>query len=130
MIQLRILSGKQAGDTYVVRHFPFRVGRAQKNDLMLDESGVWDNHLTLDFEKSEGIVLHTGADAFAAINDEHQTTSARLRNGDIISLGSSKIQFWLAAPRQRGLHLRELFVWFLLAAVTACQFGLIYQLLK
>jgi len=130
MIQLRLLSGQKAGDTHVVRHFPFHVGRAQKNDLILDEPGVWDTHLTLEFQKPDSFVLHTAADAFAAINDEHQTTSARLRNGDIISFGSAKIQFWLAAPRQRGLRLCELLVWFILAAVTAFQFALIYQLLK
>lgn len=130
MIQLRILCGKKAGDTQVVRRFPFHIGRAAKSDLILDEAGVWDSHLILEFQKPEGFVLHTAADAFAAINDEHQTTSARLRNGDIISFGSAKIQFWLAAPRQHGLRQREFFVWFILAIVTAFQFVLIYRLLK
>lgn len=129
MIQLRILSGQMAGEVQVVRRFPFRIGRAPENDLRLETAGVWDNHLTLEFEKSEGFVLRTAPDAFAAINEE-QKTSARLRNGDIISFGSAKIQFWLAAPRQRGLHLRELSVWLLLLAVTAFQFVLIYQLIR
>ena len=130
MIQLRVLSGKKAGDTLVVRHFPFSVGRAPQNDLMLDEPGVWDRHLTFEFHKPDGFILHTEADAFAAINDEHQKTSARLSNGDVISFGSAKIQFWLSAPLQRGLRLRELFVWFILSGITAFQFVLIYQLLK
>jgi pSer/pThr/pTyr-binding forkhead associated (FHA) protein len=129
MIQLRILSGQTAGDTQVVRRFPFRIGRAPENDLRLEAAGVWDNHLTLEFQKSEGFVLHTAPDAFAAINEE-QKQSARLRNGDIVSFGSAKIQFWLAAPRQRGLRLRELSVWLLVAAITALQFVLIYRLVK
>lgn len=129
MIQLRILSGKMAGDTQIVRRFPFHIGRATGNDLILDEPGVWDNHLTLGFEKGEGFTLQTAPETFAAINEESKT-SARLRNGDIISFGSAKIQFWLAAPRQRGLRLKELSVWLLLAAVTAFQFFLIYRLLK
>jgi len=41
-----------------------------------------------------------------------------LCNGDIISFGSAKIQFWLAPVKLRGLHLREAYVWLLLAAVT------------
>jgi hypothetical protein len=53
-----------------------------------------------------------------------------LRNGDIISLGSVKIQFWLGPVGQRGLRLRELFVWILLALVVFSQFILIYWLLK
>ncbi len=129
MIQLRILSGQTADDTLVIRRFPFRIGRARENDLCLEANGVWDHHLTLDFQKSEGFTLHTAPDTFAAIN-EQTVTSARLRNGDIVSFGSAKIQFWLAAPRQRGLHLRELSVWLLLIAVTAFQFVLIYRLLK
>lgn len=129
MIQLNILSGKMAGDVRVVRHFPFRVGRAADNELVLDEPGVWDRHLTLEVQKGEGFTLQTEADAFVAINEEPQA-SARLRNGDIISFGSAKIQFWLAAPRQRGLRLRELFVWGIMVAVTAFQFFLIYRLLK
>lgn len=129
MIQLNILSGKLAGDVRVVRHFPFRVGRAADNELVLDEPGVWDRHLTLEVQKDEGFTLQTEAGAFAAVNEEPQT-SARLRNGDIISFGPVKVQFWLAAPRQRGLRLRELFVWGILVAVTAFQFFLIYRLLK
>jgi pSer/pThr/pTyr-binding forkhead associated (FHA) protein len=129
MIQLRILSGQTAGETQIVRRFPFRIGRAVENDLRLETAGVWDNHLTLEFQKSEGFVLHTAPEAFVAINAE-QKKSARLRNGDIISFGSAKIQFWLAAPRQRGLHLRELSVWLLIAGITAAQFILIYRLVR
>jgi hypothetical protein len=129
MVQLRILSGKTAGETTLVRRFPFHVGRAAGNQLQLDAAGVWDRHLTLEFHKSEGFTLHTVADAFAAVNEQPQTT-VRLRNGDIISFGSAKIQFWLAPAKLRGLRFREGFVWALLAAVTALQIALIYRLLK
>ncbi len=129
MIQLKIISGRTAGDIQVVRRFPFHIGRAQDNGLRLESPGVWDHHLTLAFEKGEGFTLHTAPEAFAAVN-EQPVNFARLRNGDVISFGSAKIQFWLAAPRLRGLRLREVFVWALLVAVTACQFLLIYRLLK
>jgi pSer/pThr/pTyr-binding forkhead associated (FHA) protein len=129
MIQLRILTGKMAGDIQVVRHFPFRIGRTSDNDLVLNEPGVWDHHLTLGFQKDEGFLLKADENAFAVINEEQQI-SARLRNGDVISFGSAKIQFWLSPPRQRGLQIRELFIWILLAAVTACQMTLISRLLK
>ena len=129
MIQLRILSGQTAGDIQVVRRFPFRIGRSPGNDLKLDDAGVWDRHLTLEFGKSEGVTMSAAPDAFAAVNEQPVTT-ARLRNGDIISFGSAKIQFWLAAPRQHGLRLREFSVWLLIATVTAFQFFLIYRLLR
>jgi pSer/pThr/pTyr-binding forkhead associated (FHA) protein len=129
MIQLRILSGKMAGNIQVVRHFPYRIGRAADNDLCFDDSGVWDNHLAVVFQKHEGFILQTASDAFAAVNDEAKNT-ARLRNGDVISFGSAKIQFWLDAPRQRTLRVREFCVWLLIAGITAFQVALIYRLLK
>jgi len=129
MIQLRILSGNMAGSLKAVRHFPFHIGRAASNELVMDDSGVWDNHLTLEFQKSEGVILKTAPEAFAAINDQSQS-EARLRNGDVISFGSSKIQFWLAPPPQRGLGFRELCVWLLLSGVTTFQIFLVYVLLK
>ena len=128
MIQLNVLSGKKAGSRTVVRHFPFRVGRAPDNDLQLGDDGVWDEHLTLGFE-SGGFNLAVASGALVAVNGgpfQNQT----LRNGDIITIGSAKLQFWLAAARQRGLRFREFFVWALIAAITAGQFALIYWLLR
>lgn len=128
MVQLRILSGAKAGGFQAVRRFPFHVGRAADNDLCLDATGVWDHHFVLDLRRNEGFTLQTSDQAFTAINDQPQA-SARLRNGDIISFGSAKVQFWLAGPAQRGLRIRELFVWALLILVTLGQFTLLYFLL-
>ena len=127
MIQLDVLSGKKAGSQTVVRCFPFRVGRAPDNDLQLGDDGVWDEHLTLGFERG-GFNLAVASGALVAVNGgpfQNQT----LRNGDIITVGSAKLQFWLAAARQHGLRTRELFVWALVATVTAAQFVLIYWLI-
>jgi hypothetical protein len=129
MIQFNILSGKRAGAELAARHFPFRVGRAPGNELQLDDDGVWDRHLALEFDRRKGFTLVTAPNALAAVNGEPVQT-AILRSGDIITVGSAKFQFWLAAARQRGLYLREAFVWALLAAITAGQFALIYWLLR
>ena len=77
---------------------------------------------------NEGFVLQTFDQAFAAVNEQPQT-STRLRNGDIISFGSAKLQFWLANPEQCSLRLRELVVWALWFFLTLGQFALIYFLL-
>jgi predicted component of type VI protein secretion system len=128
MIQLNVLSGKKAGSQTVVRRFPFRVGRAVDNDLQLDDDGVWDEHLTLGFQ-SGGFNLAVAPSALIAVNGGPFQNQS-LRNGDIITIGSAKLQFWLAAARQRGLRFRELFVWTLIAAITAAQFALIYRLIR
>jgi pSer/pThr/pTyr-binding forkhead associated (FHA) protein len=128
MIQLNVLSGKKAGSQLVVRRFPFRVGRDAGNDLQLDDGGVWDRHLTLEFQ-SGGFNLAVAPDALVTVNDGPFQNQI-LRNGDIITVGSAKLQFWLAAARQNSLRWRELFVWTLAAAVTAAQIVLIYRLLQ
>jgi pSer/pThr/pTyr-binding forkhead associated (FHA) protein len=127
MIQLNILSGRQAGAQSVARHFPFRIGRAPGNELQIEDYGVWDEHLTLEFQPQSGFNLATAPDALAAVNGE-PVQSAILRNGDTITLGSVKIQFWLAAARQGSLFAREFFVWALIAAVTAFELALVYWL--
>ena len=127
MIQLNVLSGKKAGSRAVVRRFPFRVGRAPENHLQLEDDGVWDRHLALELQDG-GFHLAVAPGALAAVNGEPFQNQI-LRNGDTITIGSAKVQFWLAAARQRGLRTRELFVWALVATVTAAQFVLIYWLI-
>jgi hypothetical protein len=68
-------------------------------------------------------------DAVIAVNNQAFET-VRLFNGDIITVGSTKLQFWLASVQQHGLRLRELLVWTVLIAVSAFQLLLIYQLLR
>jgi predicted component of type VI protein secretion system len=128
MIQLDVLSGKKAASRTVVRRFPFRVGRAAGNDLQLDDGGVWDQHLALEFQ-SGGFNLAVAPNALVAVNGGPFQNKI-LRNGDIITIGSAKLQFWLAAVRQRSLRFREFFVWALIAVVTAAQFVLIYWLIR
>ena len=128
MVLLRFLSGPKADGLQAVRRFPFHVGRAPDNDLCLEASGIWDYHFVLELRPNEGFTFQTIDAAFAAVNDQPKT-SARLRNGDVISFGSAKIQFWLSAPLQRGLRLRELLVWTLLILVTVGQLAIIYYLL-
>jgi hypothetical protein len=128
MVQLRILSGSKAGGLQAVRRFPFHIGRAADNDLCVDGDGIWDYHFMLDLRPGEGFTFQTFDQAFATVNDAPQT-SLTLRNGDVISFGSVKLQFWLAPPVQRGLRVRELFVWMLLLVVSVGQITLISWLL-
>ena len=127
MIQLLILTGKKTAGQFIARHFPFCVGRAPGNDLQLDDDGVWDRHLTLEFHPQQGITLTAAPDALVTVNSRPVQT-ALLRNGDVITLGAAKLQFWLAVVRQQGLRLREGFTWALLSLVVLCEVFLIYQL--
>lgn len=129
MIQLHILSGKKAGSRVAAGRFPFRIGRAPLNDLPLDDDGVWDQHIVLEFLRKEGFRLAAAPEAIAAVNSK-PAGDAILRNGDIITLGSAKLQFWIAPARQRGLRLRENFIWALLFFVALTEIALIYVTLR
>jgi len=125
MIQLKILSGKMAGAVVAARRFPFRVGRVPGSDLQMEEPGVWDKHLQIDFRPGEGFQLSTQPEAVTSVNGT-PAQSLLLRNGDLIELGPVKIRFWLGEVAQKSLTRRELFIWALIALVSLGQVALIY----
>jgi pSer/pThr/pTyr-binding forkhead associated (FHA) protein len=127
MVQFRILSGKQAGATWVARRFPVRVGRAAAADLRLEDDGVWDEHLLLQFRPAVGYVLTAQPEALTRVNGEPVQETV-LRNGDSIQAGAAELQFWLAEARQGSLAPREIFTWGLIVAVFAAQAALLYWL--
>jgi len=129
VVQLRILSGQKAGSAWVARRFPVCIGRSAASNLQLEEDGVWDQHLRLDFEPAAGIVLRALPNALVTVN-EQSVHKAVLRNGDAIGLGSLRIQFWLSETRQSGLHFREGLTWAGITAACLGQVGLIYWLLR
>jgi len=129
MIHLEILSGNQAGASWVARRFPVRINRSPTADLRLEEAGVWDEHLTLGFDRTAGFVLNVAPQAIAAVNGQ-PVQQVILRNGDCIEIGSAKIRFWLSETRQTGLRIREGLTWAALITITGCQIALIYWLLR
>ena len=129
MVQLRILSGKKAGEAFIARHFPVRVGRSSAADLRVEEDGVWEQHLELDFRPGEGFFLKAHPEALARINGE-TVGQARLKNGDGIEIGSLKLQFWLSETRQSTLRAREWLTWAGIGIISLGQVLLVYWLLN
>jgi pSer/pThr/pTyr-binding forkhead associated (FHA) protein len=129
MIQLKILTGKMAGTTWVARHFPVRIGRSTRADLQLEEPGVWEEHFQITLDVKQGFIVETQPNALATVNGE-PTQQSILHNGDLIEIGSLKIQFWLGEATQRGLKIREGLVWAIIAAVTLGQIALVYWLIR
>lgn len=129
MIQFQILSGKQAGSDIVVRHFPFCIGRGADADLQLDDAGVWDRHVQIEFQAGEGFTFSVNTQALTLVNGE-RVESGVLRNGDLIELGSMRLRFWLARSKQKSLRFRETLTWMALIALFGGQIALIYWLLN
>ena len=128
MIQLNVLSGKMAGQQFVARHLPVRIGRGANCDLRLEEEGVWDQHAELTLSRAEGFQLSVQAQTVLIVNNQ-PTQTARLRNGDSVQIGSVRLQFWLAPTQQRGLRLREGFVWGMVAAISLVEVATAYWFL-
>lgn len=129
MLQFQIISGKQAGFLWNARRFPVRIGRGAGSDLQVEEDGVWDEHARVDLKPGEGFVMAVHPGALLSVNQSPVET-IRLRNGDIITVGSARIAFRLSQTKQRGLKLRELFVWLTIAGITVGQLVLIGWLLR
>ena len=129
MIQLKVLSGKQAGSTTVARRFPFQVGRAPASGLVIQEPGVWDQHFLVRFERGNGFIASPQGEALMTVNGV-AARDTRLNNGDCIELGGVRLQFWLGDTRQSGFRLREWCFWAGIALVTLTQVALIYRLLR
>ena len=128
MIQLHILSGKQAGSDIVVRRFPFVIGRGTAH-LPLDDGGVWERHLQIDFERGTGFTFTTHAEASVVVNGG-PAAGGLLRNGDLIELGSASLRVWLTRTEQRSLRWRESLTWTAMLFVLAGQGALIWWLLR
>ena len=126
MIQLIILNGRKAGTRIVSGCFPFSIGRASACSLVLDDAGVWDRHLDIQCLDDE-FSLAVGPDAVASLNGEPLQTG-RVRDGDVIELGSVKVRFGFSPMRQTGLHFREALTWLALTAVCLGQVAIIYLL--
>jgi pSer/pThr/pTyr-binding forkhead associated (FHA) protein len=127
MIQFNVLTGKKAGSSWVARRFPVRAGRSPSADLHLSEAGVWDEHFEVRFKPGVGFVLVACSEALSAVNGRVARETI-LRNGDIVTAGGMRLQFWLAETRQLGLGWREWSTWAGIAAVSLLQVALVYWL--
>lgn len=128
MLQLQILSGKQAGHLWEARRFPVRVGRAAESDLCLEEDGVWAEHFQLSSAVETGFTLTAYPGALVTVNRMPIQTVV-LKNGDLITAGAVKLSFRLSVTRQRSLRAREWFVWAMIIGLSLGQLGLLVWLL-
>lgn len=129
MVQLRILSGKQAGAVVVARRFPFRIGRSEGADWRAEDAGVWEEHAEINLEEDQRFSVRTLSDGLVSLNRQ-PVSEAVLRNADLIEMGSLRFRFWLGETRQKRLGWREALVWSLIAGMAAAQVALIIWLLR
>ena len=125
MIRLQILSGKQAGTHKIVRRFPFRMGRLKGLEFESDEPGVWDRHLELHLDSARVSAI-SNPEAGLLVNDE-PVIQKHLRIGDVLTVGSLKLRFWLDDARQKGGTVYEILNVFLWLGVLSLEVWLIWR---
>lgn len=129
MIQFRVVDGRRRGDVLGAGRFPVRIGRGKSDQLRIEEAGVWESHVEIRLSAIEGFIVKARAEAPARRNGE-PFVETQLHNGDVIELGSCRLQFLLSDVVQKGLHLREALTWIGIALFAAAQGGLIWWLLN
>jgi hypothetical protein len=128
MVQLQILSGKNAGAQFTAARLPVQIGRDAGADLRLEEPGVWPRHFQISWQGLD-LVCESQPDALLSINGV-PASRAVLRSGDIISIGALKIQFALSPVRQPSQRAREGLTWAALGLLCLGQIFLIYRLIR
>ena len=126
MAQLHILSGEYEQHFVQSDTFPMIIGRGADCQLQLTDEGVWEKHAVIELDTEGRFTLGPLADATTAINDEPIHETSPLRNGDVVSLGAVKLQFWLGSVQQSGLRHQESAVWAMLAAVVVAELVLLF----
>ena len=94
----------------------------------MEEAGVWDEHARVELRPEEGFRLSAAGEALASVNGE-RVQEVLLRNGDVVELGSLKLQFWLSEARQPRWSVREGLGWLVVGGVLLLELVLLYGLL-
>ncbi|MCF7708275.1 MAG: FHA domain-containing protein [Verrucomicrobia bacterium] len=125
MIRLQLVSEK-SGESFALSEFPAVLGRGDDAGLVFKEDGVWDRHAIV-HKGNEGFELEALGGALVRVNNQ-PVQNAVLRNGDVIDLGSVKLEFQLAPLTQKSQRLRECFFWGILVSICLVEVVLVYLL--
>lgn len=127
MVEIRVVSGKNAGRKANPSQFPFSIGRSSKTGLCLSDPGIWDHHASVLQAEDGAFFLKPGPGA--VVNIDGQTPQEhRLRNGDVFACGAAQLQFWIAPAPARSLTPVELSLWGLVASVVTAEVALLLLL--
>lgn len=113
--------------TVDVSRSPWVIGRARESALCLARPGVFDRHLILSIEPGEGLVAEVAPGALATVRGE-EFRRHRIRNGDVVRLGTVSLAFALGPPRRRSLTIWGPVFWVVLAAVILIQAYILVRL--
>ncbi len=89
------LEDVQSGARHYVSRFPARLGRMQSNDIVLEGLGVSRVHAEILYDGKRFTIRDLESTNGTFVNGR-QVRERRLRDGDIIGLGESKLRWFVA----------------------------------
>lgn len=128
-LSLTVAQPGQSGRTIDVPELPFTIGRAAHAALRIEAPGVWDEHLTLQWDPGEGLIAVTGQGALASRNGEPFERQA-IRVGDRLTLVAVTLHVGLAPIERRSLRAWEIAAWALIGGVILAEMFLIWSYLE
>lgn len=117
MIELIVLNDRTPGRRFHSDAAPVRLGRRGGLEVVLPDPGVWDNHAEILLGPDGWFLVRAIGQAHVSVNDR-PVQEHRLRSGDVLGMGSVKLQFALQSSPQRSLRAREFAVWVLIATMV------------
>lgn len=129
MVQISIISGKNSGKTFNLNKFPALVGRDSKCDVALQDDGVWEKHFEITYVSGDGFYISSIEPAQTIVNDK-VIQKTRLRNGDLITVGETKLRFWLSEVKSKDYSIREILTWISIISLFFIQVYIIYKLIQ
>lgn len=117
MIELIVINDRNPGRRFQSDAAPVRLGRRVDLEVSLPDPGVWDLHAEIGLNPEGWFCLRGLGQALVTVN-QHTVQEHRLRSGDVLGIGSVKLQFTLRNSWQRSLKARELGVWMLILTVV------------
>ena len=116
MIELRWLNQRGTGRIFRLESAPILLGRRLGLDVVVAEPGVWDVHGKIEQDSDGWFTVAPQGAATLSVNDQ-PVLQHRLRQGDVLTLGSAKLQFSVGAAPQKSLRFHEGSAWFQIVAV-------------
>ncbi len=122
-----MLEGNQAGARWTARRFPVRIGRNADADVVLNDPGVWEDHVELDYEPEAGFVTKPLSAGTTLVNDR-PLGETPFRHGSTVRVGAALLQFWLTPAPQRPFAVLEGALWTGVLLLCAAEVFLILHL--
>lgn len=92
-VALFVVAGDGAGRTFTIDNEEVVIGRSREADIVISDLEVSRRHLRARGEGETLVVEDLGSSNGTFVNDEPLAGPRRLREGDVVEIGGTKMEF-------------------------------------